>query len=271
MPLVEHFYELRRRLFVSIVAVGLAMVVGFVFFGPIFHVITLPYCDLKLSHCSAGSGTSTLVTLGVLDPFKIRLKVATFTGILLSAPIWLYQLWAFITPGLKRHERRWALSFVTSSVLLFAAGAAMSYLTLSKGLGFLLHLAGNDVTALVEVNKYLNYAQAMTLVFGVAFEFPLLVIMLNLAGLVTASRLWSWWRPMVFGITVFAAVATPSQDPFTMSALAVPLVVLYFVSVGVARGVDRRRARHRVEADAQLAAELGMDPDAFAEPFVDID
>jgi len=248
MSLLEHMQELRRRLIISLIAVLITMVVAYVFFEPIFHVITRPYCDLPRSR-RVGGDTCTLVTFGVLDPFKLRLQLSMYAGLVLASPVWLFQLWRFITPGLHRNERRWALSFVAVSVGLFAGGAALAYFTLSKGLGFLLGAAGNDITNLVEVNKYLSYVVAMVLVFGVSFEFPVLLLMLNLTGMLPAQRMFGWWRPMVFGITVFAAIATPSQDPFTMSALAVPMVLLYFASCGIARVFDKRRLARQVAAD----------------------
>lgn len=257
MPLLAHLQELRRRLIIALLAVLVGLIIGYVAFEPIFHFITRPYCHLPRAH-RVGGDSCSLVTFGVLDPFKLRLQLSLYIGLALASPIWLYELWAFITPGLHRNERRWALSFVTASVGLFAAGAALAYLTLSKGLGFLLGAAGNDITNLVEVNRYLSYVTAMVLVFGVSFEFPLLLLMLNLAGLLTSARMLSWWRPMVFGITVFAAVATPSQDPFTMTALAAPMVLLYFVAVLVARVIDRRRARRQAEVEAEIEQQLAQ-------------
>jgi sec-independent protein translocase protein TatC len=258
MSLLEHMQELRRRLIVSLIAILIALVVAYVFFEPIFHLITRPYCNLPRSRRIGGEKCS-LVTFGVLDPFKLRLQLSLYVGLGFASPIWLFQLWGFITPGLHRHERRWAVTFVGASLGLFASGAALAYLTLSKGLGFLLGAAGNDITNLVEVNKYLAYVTAMVLVFGVSFEFPLVLLMLNLTGILSAAKMFSWWRPMVFGITVFAAVATPSQDPFTMTALAAPMVLLYFASCGAARFVDRRRRLRQSAEDAALTAAPATD------------
>jgi sec-independent protein translocase protein TatC len=253
MSLLEHMQELRRRLFYSLIAITITLVVAYVFFVPILHFIDRPYCDLPRSR-RVGGDKCNLVAFGVLDPFKIRLQLSLYIGIALASPIWLYQLWAFITPGLHRNERRWALSFVALSVGLFAAGGALAYLTLSKGLNFLLGAAGNDVTNLVPVDRYLSYVTAMVLVFGISFEFPLLLLMLNLTGILSGDRMLRWWRAMVFGLTVFAAVATPSQDPFTMTALALPMIVLYFLTCFVARGLDKRKARRRAEREQDVDA-----------------
>lgn len=255
MPLLEHLTELRRRLVISAVAIVAGMIIAYIFFPQIFSVIKHPYCSLPEKRRQGGTGCH-LYAYGILDQFKVRLKISLYAAILCSAPIWLYQFWAFITPGLHRHERRWTTTFVLTSILLFAGGVALAYLTLAKGLEFLLGVGGSGITTLVGVNTYLSYFTAMVLVFGLAFEFPLLLMMLNLTGLLTSARMRSWWRQMVLGITVFAAVATPSQDPFTMTALAVPLVALFFVCIGLAHIVDARRARRQAIAEAEIAEQL---------------
>ena len=160
-----------------------------------------------------------------------------------ASPIWLFQLWRFITPGLYSHDRRYASTFVGVSVLLFAMGAAFAYLTLEKGLHFLLGFANGDISSLLTISSYLSFVTAMVLVFAVSFELPLLIVMLNLVGILPADRLRSWSLASIFGIFVFAAVATPSQDPFTMSALAIPMCLLYGVAVLIATIHDRRAAR----------------------------
>ena len=251
MSLVDHLYELRARLAKSLAAIVLAAIVAYIYFDPIMDFLQGPYCDLPEDVRGSVEGRCDLYVFDVLGQFKLRLKVAFMTGILFASPIWLYQLWAFITPGLHRNERRYALAFVGSSMVLFAAGGLVAYLTMQKGLELLLSIAGDNVTSLLDVSKYLNYVIAMLLVFGVSFEFPLLVIMLNLVGLVTAAKLRGWRRGIIFGVFVFAAIATPSQDPFTMLALAVPMIVLYEGAMVVATLNDRRRAK--------IAREEGLD------------
>ncbi|HWC36636.1 MAG TPA: twin-arginine translocase subunit TatC [Mycobacteriales bacterium] len=242
MTLGEHLAELRYRVVVSLIAVVVTTIVAYVFHARILTFISRPYCDLP-DHYRAIQGHCSLVAFGVLEPFTVTLKLALYAGVIAASPIWLFQLWRFITPGLYAHERRYASSFVGVSVLLFAMGAAFAYLTLEKGLHFLLGFANGDISSLLTFNSYLSFVTAMVLVFAVSFELPLLIVMLNLVGVLSAERLRHWSRASIFGIFVFAAVATPSQDPFTMSALAVPMCLLYGVAVLIATVHDRRVAR----------------------------
>lgn len=255
MSLLQHLTDLRRCLLRALLALALGTVASFAAFHPLFHLLTAPYCALPISRRLGGHGC-TLVVFGVPDAFMLRLRISMFAGALLSSPVWLYQLWAFIAPGLHRRERRWALSFVGASVLLFSAGAAAAYATLSNGLAVLLGFAGSDITPVLEVTRYLSYITAMILVFGFSFEFPLLLVLLNLAGVLGSARLRRSRRLVIFLLFAFAAVATPSQDPFTMLALALPLCLLYELAVSIARLVDRRRAR---QATADLPDDLASD------------
>jgi sec-independent protein translocase protein TatC len=241
MTLGEHLAELRTRVVVSLVAVVVTTTVAYVFHGHILTFVKHPYCQLP-AHYRAIQGHCTLVAFGVLDPFTLTLKLSLYAGVIAASPVWLFQLWRFITPGLYAHERRYATTFVTASVLLFAMGASFAYLTLPAGLHFLLGFAHGGISSLLTFANYLSFVTAMVLVFAVSFELPLLVIMLNLIGVVPASKLRGWWRAVIFGIFIFAAVATPSQDPFTMSALAIPMCLLYGVAVIVATIHDRRVA-----------------------------
>ena len=173
---------------------------------------------------------------------------------LIAAPVWLYQLWAFITPGLRRNERRWAVYFVSSSVVLFSLGVTAAYLMLSKALEFLLGAAGSGSTALLDISEYIGFVTRVMLLFGASFEFPLIIVILNLAHLVRHEKLWHWRRIEIFLVTVFAAVVTPSTDPYTMLALAAPLWILYEVAALIAYGIDKGR-------DAKTAAMLTLSPD----------
>ncbi len=239
MSLVEHLQELRARLAKALLAIAAASVVGFLGFHSVLQVVERPYCSLP-AHDRALAGCR-LVFTGPLDAFMVRLKLSVMVGLVLASPVWLYQLWAYITPALHHKERRFAVAFVGSSVTLFLGGVALAYLTLSKALGFLLGMGGGGLTALLDVNRYFSYVQAMLLIFGVSFELPLVVVMLNLAGILPAAKLRRWRRYAIFGIFAFAAVATPSQDAITMLALAGPMVLLYEAAVLVARLHDRRR------------------------------
>ncbi len=241
MPLLEHVLELRNRIAVSAIAIALGTALMWFFFNPVWNFLKQPYCDIPQSHRLTGSACTLIVT-GIFEGFFLRLKVSFILGIVVSSPIWLYEIWAFVTPAFRARERRWTVTFLGCAVPLFGAGAVLAYITMNKGLAFLLGVNPHDVLALVTVSSYLSFALAMLLVFGVSFEFPLVVVLLNFMGVLSYRRLRSWWRPMVLGIFVFAAVATPSQDPFTMSALAVPMALLYWVAVGVAYLHDRRKA-----------------------------
>jgi sec-independent protein translocase protein TatC len=210
-------------------------------------------------------GECSLLFTGPLDGFVLRFKVAGIAGAVLSAPLWLYQLWAFITPGLRRNERRWTVAFVLSSTVLFAAGAFLSYLTIAKALGLLVNLAGPGTVAAIEVTRYLGFVMTMLLVFGVSFELPLLTVLLNMVGILSYRRLLRWQRMTIFLIFVFAAVATPSQDPISMCMLAIPMCLLFEGAVLVAFLHDRRKQRRRaVESFHDLPDDVASPLDAPA-------
>ncbi len=243
MPLVEHLRELRNRLGWSLLALAVAVVVVFVLWAPVYDVLKQPYCDT-----TQGAEDCRLASLGIFDQFKVRLRVAFLGGIVLSAPVWLYQLGAFITPALHRKEKRYALSFLVSSLVLFAAGAVFAYLTVSRGLEFLLDIGGDDIEVIVSIQSYLSFVTLTLLAFGIAFEFPVVVLFLHLVGAFPAARMQAWRRGMVVGIFAGAAVITPSQDPFTFIALALPLVLLYEGCILFAR-LRERGIRKRLAAD----------------------
>jgi sec-independent protein translocase protein TatC len=248
MPLLDHLLELRNRLAWSAVAIVTGTIIMWFFFNPVWNFLKHPYCDLPQTHRFSPNNECALFVTGIFEGFYIRLKVSLILGIFVSSPIWLYQLWAFVVPALRQRERKWTLSFLACAVPLFAAGGALAYYTLSKGLAFFLGVNAHDVFAIITVSSYLGFAMMMLLVFGLSFEFPLVVVLLNFMGVLPYRRLRSWWRGMVLGIFVFAAVATPSQDPFTMSALAVPMCALFWVAVGIAYLHDKRKARREAES-----------------------
>ncbi|HVA61899.1 MAG TPA: twin-arginine translocase subunit TatC [Mycobacteriales bacterium] len=254
MTLVEHLQELRARLVKSAIAFAAVAVAGFVYFRPILRWLERPFCATKQSHVIGGH--CTLVITSPVGSFSVALHVALIVGALGSAPIWLWQLWAFITPGLHRNERRWAVGFVGSSLVLFAGGAAFAYLVAGRALALLLGFGGDVVTPLVNIDRYLSFISTLVLAFGAAFELPLVIVILNLAGLVSARRLSSWRRMEIFLVTAFAAVVVPSPDPLTMLGLAVPMALLYELAVVIARVHDRGKAR---TAAAHPYAGLGDD------------
>jgi sec-independent protein translocase protein TatC len=246
MPLVEHLRELRDRIGKALLFVALGTVVAWFFYDQILHFLRAPYCDLPANlrfTPNTSDDPCPLANLNPLSGFLRRIKVSALVGVVGSAPFWLYQVWAFVAPGLKRNEKRYTVWFVAASTVLFACGSVLAYLTLSKGLHLLVSSAGEGTIALFTIDDYLSFVNTMLVVFGASFEVPLLVVMLNLLGVLSYQRLRSWQRVGVFLIFVFAAIATPSQDPFTMCALAVPMCALFEGAVLFAFVHDRRKAR----------------------------
>ncbi|PWR09585.1 twin-arginine translocase subunit TatC [Micromonospora acroterricola] len=244
MTLIEHVRELRNRLFRASLAIMLGFGVGIWLATPVRVLLSKPYCDLPAS-LDPVTGKCKFVQLGVADVFLLNLKIGLWVGLIIAAPIWLYQLWAFIAPGLHRHERRYAYIFTALAAPLFAAGAVLAFFVTTKGLEFLLNVSGDDISTNLEVTRYISFVTNLILLFGVAFEFPLIVLMLNFVGLASAKRLLSWWRVAIFVFFAFSAVVTPTPDPFGMTALALCLSALYFAAVGVAFINDRRRGRDK--------------------------
>ncbi len=244
MPLIDHLRELRNRLLKAALALVLVMVLGFVFFDQIWSFVSHPFCSAVINGKTGCRRTGDqLVVSGVFDPFMLRIKIAFFVGLIVSSPVWLYQIWAFIAPGLYRREKRWAYLFAGIAAPLFAVGAALAYEVMSRGLRYLLGLTPNGVVNLPSVDTYLSYFQGMILGFGLAFELPLALVLLNMAHILTHARFRKWRRLMLFGAFLFAGIANPSPDPISMLLLAVPCVVLVEVAEVVIYFNDRRRAR----------------------------
>jgi len=238
MTLIEHLRELRSRLFKASLGVVAGMIVGLFFARPVQNFINDPYCDFKGDQiCQFNVGS-------VVDPFMLQLKIGLYIGLLIASPIWLYQLWAFIAPGLHRHERKYTYVFTAVAVPLFALGAFLAFFVVTKSLVFFLGLSSGQYEINVDLTGYFNFVTGVMLLFGAAFEFPLALLMLNFVGLLSAKRMLSWWRTAIFAMFAFAAIVTPTPDPFGMTALALAMGILYFGAVGVAFLNDRRRARN---------------------------
>ncbi|WP_406044454.1 twin-arginine translocase subunit TatC [Micromonospora sp. NBC_00898] len=244
MTLIEHVRELRTRLFRASLAIVAGLIAGFWLADPVFLVLKRPYCRLPDTTNALGQ-CQDLLALAPTTGFVLKLKLALWLGLIIGGPVWLYQLWAFIAPGLHRHERKWAYVFVSIAAPLFAAGAVLAYFVVDKGLGFLMDSGVGGLSNQFEVSAYIAFVTNMILLFGVAFEFPLILLMLNFAGVASAKRLLSWWRAVIFIAFAFAAIATPDPGPFGMTLLATALSLLYFVAVGVAFLNDKRRGRGR--------------------------
>lgn len=255
MPLMEHLRELRNRLIKAILGLAAATVVGFLFFDRLWNFMTGPYCRLAVAR-KLRAGECSLVVQGLFEGFMVNLQVALMFGAVVSAPIWLYQIWAFVTPGLYRNERRYSLGFLALAVPLFVAGAALAYLTMDKGLALLLGFAPGNVVPAISMEQYVGFMLAMLIIFGLSFELPLLMVFLNLIGVLRFRMVRKHQRMVVFLMFVFAAVATPSQDPISMLALAVPMVGMFLIAEVFMFLHDRKVDEAEARRERELAEEL---------------
>jgi sec-independent protein translocase protein TatC len=255
MPLMDHIRELRNRVVKMALALVAGMIVGFIFFNPVWAVIQRPLCHAVIrgqTGCRT-LGVNQLALTGPLDPFYVRVKVAFIVGVILSSPVWLYQLWAFISPGLYKREKRWGYIFVGTSVPLFLTGVTLAYFSLGRSMHYLLGLTPNGVANIIYVDQYMSFVMAMMLAFGIAFEVPLLIIMLNMAGILTHERFRKWRRVMIFAVFVVTGMANPSPDPITMLILGGACVALVEVAEFIVWYHDRRHARLHPDPYAGLA------------------
>jgi sec-independent protein translocase protein TatC len=227
MSLVEHLTELRRRLIISAIAIAVGAIICFAFYQFILGFLIGPYQDV--------TGKNDLQVLDPLEGFATRLKIATYGGLFLASPVVLWQLWRFITPGLHPKEKRYAVPFVIASILLFLFGVFVAMRTFEPALHFLTGVGGNDLTPNFTASKYLSFIMMMFVAFGVAFEFPIVLVALEVAGVLTSQRLRKWRRPAVVAIVFIAAVITPSQDPYSLFFMSVPMYAFYEGSIVIGR------------------------------------
>jgi len=264
MTLVAHLRELRNRVGIALLFVLLGTAVAFWWYEHgLGEFIRAPYCGLDTDLRALGTGGSGDCELLVTDVFGgalIRLKISFIVGVVLSAPFWLYQVWAFITPGLRRNEKLYGVGFVAASTTLFALGAALAYLSLAKGLQLLLGLAGQGVAVALTAQDYIGFVISLLLAFGVSFELPLIAVVLNLVGVLSHAVLAKGRRWIYFLTIVFAAFITPTQDPFTMLLMAAPMCVLFELAIQVARVVDKRRAKREAALGLQGLADDDASP-----------
>lgn len=253
MPLAGHLRELRARLIKGLLAILVATIAGFVFYEPLLSFLTQPFYGIEDDLRAQGIDTN-LVINGVGGAFQFQLKIALVAGVLLASPVWLWQLWAFVLPALHRNERRWTVILTATGVPLFLCGATLAYFLLPKAFLVLIGFVPDGFTNLVSGSDYYDFVIRMMLVFGVAAEIPLVVLVLNRIGAVSGRQLANSRPWTILGIFVFAAVATPTTDPLTMVFLAAPMTALYLAAEVIARLTDRKRAKAQPQwGDDQLS------------------
>ncbi len=247
MPLLEHLREFRKRVVRSAAAISLAAIIGWFFYNEIITKLAEPVCDLAAAQRTGSNTCGSLYINGVLGPLNLQIKVALLTGVIVAAPIWLYQLWAFIAPALHRKERRNSIFFFVAATPFFAAGTFLGYSILPIAIEVLFGFTPDALTNLVKFDDYLDFVMRAILLFGIAFELPVFLVTFNLIGFLSGTAILRPWRIWVFSIVLFVAGFTPSADPLSMIFLAVPLILLYLLSGLFALWNDRRRAKKEID------------------------
>jgi sec-independent protein translocase protein TatC len=250
MPILEHLRELRKRVVRSAIAISIAGIVGWVFYTPIITTLAKPVCDLKSAQESGADHCGALYINGVLGPLNLHIKVAILTGLLLAAPIWLYQLWAFVAPALHKREKRNSILFIIAATPFFSVGAYVGYTILPLAIRVLFGFTPDALNNLVKFDDYLDFVTRTIFFFGLGFQLPVFLVALNLIGALSGKGILRPWRIWVFAITLFVAGFTPSPDPLTMLALAFPLIALYFLAGLISLLNDRRREKKALRADS---------------------
>lgn len=264
MPLVEHLRELRNRLAKGILAIAAVTVVALVYSEELMQFLTrsVPTCA---NGVVSNGGNCAIVSFNTLmAPFSTTIQVSLTAGLVVASPVWLYQLWAFVAPGLHKKEKKYTYAFVAAAVPLFGAGAYLAYLILPISVKVLISLTPEGSANILSLGDVLDFTLRMVLVFGLAFELPLVLVMLNLTGVLSGRRMARWWRGVIMGVFVFGAVITPTTDPVGMIALAGPITLLYLAAVGFSLLNDRRRDRNN--PDAELSDDEASSLDLTPEP-----
>ena len=256
MPLLDHLRELRKRIIRAAFFILIFSILGFVYYNQIITTLAEPVCDLKLAQSSGSNNCGSLFISGVLGPLNLQVKVAFLTGIIVSAPFWLYQLWAFIAPALHRKERRKSVLFIIAATPFFTLGAALAYYILPIAIRVLFGFTPESLNNLVRFDDYLSFVLRIILIFGLAFELPVFLVSLNLIGVLSGKAILKPWRFAIFGITVFVAAFSPTADPLSMAALAVPLIMFYFGAGAIALLVDKKRDRKSKQIGDNQAADI---------------
>jgi len=228
MTLSGHLMELRRRVMICVIALAVTGTLAFIFYPHLLSFMQHPYCVAYPKNCN-------FYVTAPLDGLSLRVKLATFGGLLLASPIILWEFWRFITPGLKPNEKRYAIPFIISTITLFLAGCALAYISFAHALKFLIAIGGPSLKYIISPNQYLSLILLLMVMYGIAFIFPVLLVSLEVAGVVRPAQLLRWWRPAVILITVLAAVFTPTGDPLSMLLLMIPLIAFYFAAIGVGK------------------------------------
>lgn len=278
MTLFEHLKEFQVRLFRSVLGLIAGCIVAYFFYDQIFAIVRRPF-DLVVEEARSQGQVITLAVSGVTDAFTLQLEVVVIAGLVLSLPIWLYQLWRFLAPGLKSNERRWAILFAAVATPLFLFGAWVAYQTMPNLLHLLLGFTPQNVANIINVNEYLGFIIQILLFFGIGALIPLIFVMLNFAGFLTGRGLLKQWRWLVIGVLTFAAVATPTADPFTMGMVALPFLAIVTAAVLVMLLNDARRNRRRAadplaglsDDEASPAPEPVVQPDDLRPSRIDGD
>jgi sec-independent protein translocase protein TatC len=267
MTLMEHFADLRSRLLIAVLVILVGTALGLVFSKHVIEFLAQPYCDIPTANVEDSEQVLCSFTLNSpVSHIALYLKVSLYMGLVATSPIWLYQLWAFIAPGLHRNERKYAYLFIAVAAPLFLGGAILAYFVVSHGIEFIMVLQeGTGFQIALNLEEYINFYLTVMVVFGIGFEFPLILLMLNVMGLVSAKRMQGWWRIVVLVSFVFTAIFTPTPDPFGMTALAICMLFLYGIALVVAHLNDKRKGVTDADQwDDDEAGDIGVSDDLTA-------